>query len=117
MYCSEIAAIKDEKKRAKAYQQEVAVTEWFQDTLKNRIACKIRLSDEEALRLYQLVSHGCRQHTKTRLSAIIHNIPYIPNYGIYTRVMIEPNNVFYCAGQDYPSEIKTVRDLLLGRIS
>ena len=116
MYCSEIAAIKSEPKRKKAYKQEVSSNEYFQDTLQHRIDCKIGLSEKESSSLFALFSHGCRQHTKTRLRSVIAYIPTIPNYEIYGRIMFENDTVSYCAGQSYPDEIKTVRDLLLGKI-
>lgn len=115
MHCYEIAGIKSESKRKKAYHQEVSTNMWFQDTLQSRVSCKIGLTESEADSLYFLFSKGCRQHTKGRLRSVISFIPSIPNYGIYSRIMFGNGVVSYCAGQSYPDEITTVRNLLLGK--
>lgn len=117
MYASEIAAIEDESKRRETYLAEVEANKWFQDTLRQRISCKIGLSEVEQASLYCLLGKGCRERTKNRLRSVIRFLPCIAeNYGIYGRVMFDGSgNVFYCAGQSYPDEIRTVRECLLGR--
>lgn len=69
------------------------------------------LTEDELNQLVSLLGNRCRQATKNRLFyAIKFNQR---RYGIYDRVCIRPE-VYYCAGQSYPDEIRTVRKLLLG---
>ena len=77
------------------------------------------LTEEQKQGLYELVSNRCRNKTKAKLQRIIFNLPLScwPTAGIFHRVDIDdPHGVSYCAGQSYPDEIRTVRQVLLGEI-
>ena len=68
-------------------------------------------TEEQLDELVKLIGSGCRQDTKDRLYRRLSMLSLMPNYGIYNRVDILP--IGYCAGQSYPDEIRTVRQLIL----
>ena len=88
-----------------------------QDTLAKRISEKKGLTEEEQLWLVCVFGKHCQGRTKAQLAAVARWIPDIPNRGIYERVLFGEYGqaVSYCAGQSYPDEIRTVRELLIGR--
>jgi len=66
--------------------------------------------------LLALLGARCRGATKARLARRLAWPAHLWfHYGIYHRVHIDPDNwkVSYCAGQDYTSEIRTVRECVL----
>jgi hypothetical protein len=70
------------------------------------------LTEDELNALVSLLGARCHNKTKNRL---FYAIKYNQEcFAIYDRVWIRPD-VEYCAGQSYPDEIRTIRDLLLGR--
>lgn len=74
------------------------------------------LSEQDINEILQLVGKGCRDKTKIRLRTILNQCPrFIEDCGIMRRLTKEPHGWEYCAGQDYVSEIKTVREVILGR--
>lgn len=85
-----------------------------QDSLYLRIQHNQGLSDLEQTALWHLFGDGCRAPRKNRLERALARVPHIENYGIYNRVHLNDGYsvASYCAGQDYPGEIKTVRELL-----
>lgn len=89
----------------------------MEDTLNSRIwdakhtEKDVALSAEQIDKLVALIGHGCRLETKNRLWRRLNALSLMPNYGIYSRVEINP--VHYTAGQSYPDEIRTVRELIL----
>lgn len=77
----------------------------------NDAATNHDLTEDELHALARLLGARCHNKTKDRLFyAIKYNQK---TYGIFDRVCIRPE-VYYCAGQSYPDEIRTVRKLLLG---
>lgn len=79
--------------------------------------CKFGLPDEEielAVRLFADVLYG--RVTINQLNNILHY--HGPSYGILTRLTIQKKSYdkevrgTYCAGQDYPAEIKTIQKIL-----
>jgi hypothetical protein len=89
--------------------------EFNQDSLYWRIKNDVDLTDSEKESLFNLVSSGCRSKNKERLNRRIFNLSVSlwKNYGIFERVMFENGRVWYCAGQSYPDEIRTLRELIL----
>lgn len=85
-----------------------------QISLRAVISQKQKLSPEQQAALVELFGNRCLRRTKEQLARVLRWVPDMDNRGIYGRVLIEPR-VSYCAGQSYPDEIRTVRDLLLGR--
>lgn len=89
----------------------------IQITLAKLITQGATLTDEQKDSLYNLVAPRCRRATKERLWRKINlSLALWENCGRFDRVHLESNGRFsYCAGQDYPSEIADLRDLILGR--
>ncbi len=73
------------------------------------------LTAEQIDSAMEVFGKRCRDSTKIRLRYALGYVPDIPTFGIYGRVHIEGDRVSYCAGQEYPSEVALVRDLLIGR--
>jgi hypothetical protein len=86
-----------------------------QDTLLGRIEEKRELTSREIDKCVKVLGSGCRWPTKRELRLVLGFVPDIRGHGIYGRVLFEDGRVDYCAGQSYPDEIRTVRNLLLGR--
>lgn len=87
------------------------------DSLYNRILYGIPLSEEEIKQCVDLLGKRCKQDTKNRIKWQLQYVPHIEPVGIYRRVMITSKHdigVHYVAGQDYPTELKTVRKALIG---
>ena len=75
---------------------------------------KTKLTGDDIMQLEKLIGHGCRQKTKDRLVSILKYGPSsIPHCGILERLTLEEGHWRYCAGQSYPDEIKTIRELIL----
>lgn len=90
--------------------------EYQQDSLSQRISNNQELTETEQAELYELLGAHAHAKTKEALSRALEHVPHVNSYGIYDRVLITPR-VQYIAGQSYPDEIRTVRELLIGRIS
>ena len=84
-----------------------------QDTLSKRISAKMPLSKSEIDSLMDIFGSRCRARTKRILAYALNAVPDIKGYGIYERVYLTNGKAHYCAGQSYPDEIRTVRELLL----
>lgn len=84
------------------------------DTLYNRIRDGKELTEAEQDDLYELLAKGCRGRRRAAIARALRYVPDIENYGIYSRVYVNDDGygASYCAGQDYTSELKTVRELL-----
>jgi hypothetical protein len=114
MFPSDVAMIEDLDSRVRAYK-ELVQQDGYQDSLAQRITCRVQLTEKEQASALALFGKGCRAETKQRLRFTLAMIQAIRNHGIFNRVLICEEAVSYCAGQDYPSEVALVRDLLLGR--
>lgn len=80
---------------------------------------KHELTDKQKESLLCLVASGTRQKMRDKLRHAIFNVPlqYWQPAGIYHRVHLEDDGEFaYCAGQDYTSELRTVRHCVAGLI-
>lgn len=87
-------------------------------SLSDAIKDGITLDAEQQAALLHLIGSGCRKETKERLARrLALPLPLWTNHGIFGRVYIRYNDerVHYCAGQDYTSEIRTVRQCVLGQ--
>lgn len=73
---------------------------------------RYQITEEQREQLVALFGKYCQDKTKRRLSSLLRYPSTLSNYGIYGRVEIAPR-VSYCAGQDYPAEIRAVRELIL----
>ena len=74
-----------------------------------------KLTEADTQEIFELLSEGLRQKNLKLLSyRLEHCLERIPHYGILERIHHdEPSGWTYCAGQDYPSEIKDVRKIIL----
>lgn len=72
---------------------------------------RCQLTDEQRGQLYDLLTKGTRASTREAIARALRHPERLPSKGIFNRLMVEPR-VWYCAGQDYPSEIRTIRELL-----
>jgi hypothetical protein len=72
------------------------------------------LNEAQRNGLMALLGSGCRQATKARLQHCVNdNCRRVKPCGIIGRVHLEQDGASYCAGQDYPSEIRTVRRIMI----
>lgn len=78
---------------------------------------KTQLTETDIDNLVSLLGHRCQERTKTRLRSILTYSPSrIPSYGIFERLTADfDGNWSYCAGQSYPDEIRTCREIILGK--
>lgn len=86
-----------------------------QDTLQNRIDSGQPLTEGEQSAILELLGKRCQPRRLYSLRLALKCVPDIDNYGIYGRVMLNEygeDTASYCAGQSYPDEIRTVRELL-----
>ena len=73
-----------------------------------------KLTEKDIEQLIDVIGSRCRAKTKDRLRSILtYGIGTIGHYGIFNRLIKENNDWSYCAGQSYPDEIRTVRELIL----
>jgi hypothetical protein len=112
-YPSECRNIEDSALRRRAYQRAVFVNKRWQDSLSTRITAGVELAEIELDELMGIIGSRCRVETKEVLRARLSNVAALPNFGIFSRVMFEDRGVSYCAGQDYGSEIATVRRCII----
>jgi len=83
------------------------------NTLNDIIEGKAELTFWQYRALCALLGKRCRQDTRARIRRKLEYPRSLPTYGIFNRVHIEEDCVSYCAGQSYPDEIRTVRNLIL----
>jgi hypothetical protein len=84
-----------------------------QDTLKNRIYDGKQLTESEIESLVELLGKRCQARTINALRRSLKDITTIGLYGIYGRVVFTDGQSRYDAGQSYPDEIRTVRQLII----
>ena len=64
--------------------------------------------------LMEIFGKGCREKNKRRLRSLLtYGVHSLEPCGMFGRVIFEGDSVEYCAGQDYTSEIATVRTLII----
>tara|TARA_R100000781_G_scaffold2334_3_gene3840 strand:- start:2085 stop:2348 length:264 start_codon:yes stop_codon:yes gene_type:complete len=75
---------------------------------------KDKMTEKDKEEIFEIVSSRCRQKTKELLALRLEkHLDLIPEYGILNRLIKEEHGWFYCAGQSYPDEIRTVRKIIL----
>lgn len=75
---------------------------------------KSNLTENDIDQIVSMLGKKCRINTIRRLRSILTYSPsMIKSYGILNRLILENNHWRYIAGQDYVSEVKTVRQLIL----
>mgnify|MGYP003658681403 FL=1 len=78
------------------------------------------LSNHEKDEFASLITSGCRQNTKATIRRLV-EVPLSlwRDHGIYKRVSFDQASadypVSYCCGQEWSSEMRTLRDCLLGK--
>ena len=83
----------------------------------NQILC---LTDQEKDEFAKMITSGCRQKMKATIRRLV-DIPlhFWSDHGIYKRVTFDQASanypVNYCCGQEWNSEMRTLRDCLLGK--
>jgi hypothetical protein len=79
---------------------------------------KTQLTEQDIDSIISIIGARCRVKTINRLRSILtYSASSIGNYGIYGRLWKTDKGYWeYCAGQCYTSEIKTVRECILGKI-
>lgn len=117
MFNSEIRALPAGPVRNKAYYDKYGTQGHHQDSLASRIDCGMGVTDGEANAAVAVLGVRCRETTKARLYWALRACPNMARHGIYERLYFHEDGQLcsYCAGQDYPAEIRTVRELLIGR--
>jgi hypothetical protein len=80
---------------------------------------RIEIPSEHREALAEFFGKGCREKTKKRLRSIcLYSLNSIELCGVLQRVEYDPDYKgiwSYCAGQSYTDEIRTARNVILGR--
>jgi S-adenosylhomocysteine hydrolase len=72
------------------------------------------LTDEDIQGIMLILGKGLRMKNFQRLKSMLkYGRNTIPNCGILDRLIKENDGWSYCAGQSYPDEIRTVRNIIL----
>jgi hypothetical protein len=72
------------------------------------------LTIEDVDQLVAIIGNRTRLKTKNRLRSILsYGVSTIPVCGILDRLTEECGQWSYCAGQSYPDEIRTIREIIL----
>jgi len=76
---------------------------------------KGELTESDIDNLVTLLGKHCRLGTLQRLrSCLTYGASRIASYGILERLVKEENGAWsYCAGQSYPDEIRTIREIII----
>lgn len=77
--------------------------------------CRHLLTADDKSQIFKLLSSGLRANNRDLLSRrLTFHLGMIPVYGCLERIMCESNGEWsYCAGQDYPGEIRNIRKIIL----
>lgn len=110
-FLSEVAKTKPSR-RAAAYRGYLKRNK-RQDTLQNRIDAKVGLTDSDVEEITTILTQRCQARTVNAVRWALMGLPNGYNFGIFGRVVKDDNGWSYCAGQSYPDEIRTVRELLI----
>jgi hypothetical protein len=76
---------------------------------------KTKLTDQDIDSIVELLAYRCRVQTYTRLrSRLKYHPSSVPSYGILERLTKTESGAWeYTAGQSYPDEIRTIRNIIL----
>lgn len=111
-FLSEVARIKPSRRDA-AYRGYLKRNK-RQDTLQNRIDANVGLTDSDVEEIATLLTKRCKMRTVNTVRWALMGLPNGYNFGIFGRLIKHPEHGWsYCAGQSYPDEIRTVRELLI----
>lgn len=73
-----------------------------------------KLTETQQAGIVDLLQSHTRQDTRDRLwRAVQDNCRKVKSCGIMERVMLSKHGASYCAGQSYPDEIRTVRQIVI----
>ena len=75
----------------------------------------LEMSESQIEDLVRLVCKRCSVKTYTRVrSNLTYSLSHIPQHGILNRLTWDASKLEwnYCAGQSYPDEIRTVREII-----
>lgn len=73
---------------------------------------RVTISDDTRAAIIATIAPRCRYETRAKLDRRLQYPESLKNYGIFDRLTIFPT-VSYCAGQDYPAELATIRKLII----
>lgn len=78
---------------------------------------EVTLNEQQVDSLVALLGKGCIQSTKGRLRSVLtYSFLSLPSRYYWERLEVsEVGKATYCAGQDYTSEIASVRNSILGK--
>jgi hypothetical protein len=72
------------------------------------------LTENDIDQLVNILGYRCRVKTCIRLRSVLtYSKSRIRSYGILDRLIKENGEWHYCAGQSYPDEIRTIREIIL----
>ena len=72
------------------------------------------LTNKDIEQIFSLLNSGLRSKNRNLLWIRLNtDLNSIPHHGILSRIMDSGNGWEYCAGQSYPDEIRTVRNIIL----
>lgn len=76
---------------------------------------KDKLTDKDIDSIIETIGYRCWVNTLNRLRGnLTYSASQIPSYGIMDRLYkTDKGDWHYCAGQSYPDEIRTVREIIL----
>lgn len=102
--------------RRAMYMDFVKAGKYRQDTLENRISADVELSSLEIEALESLLCKRCQPRTRSTFRLRLEG-GLSQSFGIYGRVVFDLEDerypVEYVAGQSYPDEVRTVRELII----
>ena len=73
------------------------------------------LTESEQSQVFAIVGAGCRAKNRERIARrLALPLSLWPNHSCFYRVHFDGDRVSYCAGQDYPAEVRELRAIILG---
>lgn len=82
-------------------------------TFSYMVSNNIQLTEYEVELMIELLGYKCRLATIQKLRRKLSLISLLSNYSIFERIQFTDNDIQYFAGQSYPDEIRTIRQLIL----
>ena len=75
---------------------------------------KDQMTEDDIDQLVALLGSRCRSKTLIRLRSVLtYGKHSLPSYGILERLVKENGSWSYIAGQSYPDEIRTIREIII----
>lgn len=73
-----------------------------------------KLTESDKQEIFELLGKRLREKNARRLKSMLnYGLQCIPHYGILNRLYKDQYGWQYCAGQSYPDEIRTVRNIII----